>query len=356
MTKKKLLDILEQIKKFKDRTKIKIVDFHVHPHDVMGVVHYSETGIGGNSIDFLKPGSLELLEYGAVEKIGSKIYFSFLSNQIEKIIRTTYSYASPKTISEEATQALVDEVVVLSLEPWAPTNVVGEQYKNQKNFSILASVDVHNEDVKKIQNKIEFYIKEYKIKGLKLHPNLQGFKPQPKDNPPVIAAILRKIYDVASIHNLPVLFHGGKSNFTETIHEKYGFYPRSRTNGQLENFCDKNGKSELFENYTMPTVIAHLGHYGKIFHNYKLMADILKKYPHVYYDTSGLSPRFMEKALSMLPSKRILFGSDAVYNRIAYNLAFLYTAVQKSKSLESKDDMLMNIMGNNYYKLISDTK
>ena len=349
MRKEKIIKILDEIKDFKERTGAKIIDTHIHPHDVMGIVHHSELKNLNIKKDFLKPGPLEILEYGGIEKVGSSIFFSLFSNKVNNMIRESYNSVDEEIIENEMKVSLIDKGVLLSLDPWTPTDLVGKKYKDKSNFHILGSIDIHNINIQKIESTLLSYISLYRITGIKLHPNLQGFKPQPKDNDIEIADKLRKIYEVASNNKLYILFHGGVSNYTEVIHEKYGFYPRNRTNGIIENFCDADGKSELFENYTMPIVIAHLGHYGKIFHNYSILRTIIKSYNNIFFDTSGVSPSFLAKSLSILPSNKIIFGSDAVYNRIAYNLAFLYIAAKETNSDENFEDILINIMGRNFY-------
>ncbi|MFA5830988.1 MAG: amidohydrolase family protein [Candidatus Paceibacterota bacterium] len=354
MNKTHLLKVLTEIRKFKAQTGIEIVDTHIHPYDVMGVVHYSD--ISGNKThkDYLEPNLLEYFGYGQTAIVGTKAYCKFLPGNVEKMIYESYENVPPKEIENAMSESLVDKGVLLSLDPWAPSDIVGGAFTNNDKFYILASVDIHQEKKDAIEKKLTEYIKNYGIKGLKLHPNLQGFKPQPKDNPPEIGEKLKIIYRVASEKGLYILFHGGLSDFTEKVNGKYeSSYPRSRQNGALENFCDENGRSELFENYTMPIVIAHMGHYGKIFHNYELLKLLVNRYNNIHFDTAGVSPYFMTKAFSFIPSTRIVFGSDAMYNKMAYDLAFLYESVLKASNGEKKTDMLINVLHNNFHsKLI----
>jgi predicted TIM-barrel fold metal-dependent hydrolase len=354
MNKAHLLKVLTEIRKFKTQTGIEIVDTHIHSYDVMGIVHYSD--IGGNKThkDYLEPNLLEYFGYGRTAIVGTKIYCKFLPENVEKMIHLSYENVSSQEIENAMRESLIDKGVLLSLDPWTPSDIVGDTFANNGKFYILASIDIHREKKEAIEKKITEYIKNYQIKGLKLHPNLQCFKPQPKDNPPEISEKLKIIYRVASEKGLYILFHGGLSDFTENVNRKYGPpYPRSKTNGILENFCNENGRSELFENYTMPIVIAHMGHYGKLFHNYALLKLLVNTYSNVYFDTAGVSPNFMAKAFSFIPSTRIVFGSDAMYNKTAYDLAFLYESVLKTSNGEKTTDMLINILHDNFYnKLI----
>lgn len=354
MTKGTVVQILREVKRFKEKTGIEIVDTHVHPEDVMGVVYYSEKESGSSRLpkDYLESGILEKFNYNKFEKIGSKVAFKIFPGFVNKTIQQTYTTYNNADLSNEMITSLVDKSVLLPIEPWLSTEIVGNEYKNKKNFIILGSIDIHGIRKENIERMIASYIQDYKIVGLKFHPNLQNFKPQPKDNPQEIADKLRVIYDIAYKHRLYLLFHGGISNFTEHIHPKYHNIPkRSHTNAILKNFCSEDGRSELFENWNIPIIIAHLGHYGMINVDYSLLELITKRFGNIYFDTSGISTNVIAKTLQIIPSTRIVFGSDAAYNRMAYNLAFLYNATAMMDGKE-RDDVLINMLSKNFYNKI----
>ena len=101
----------------------------------------------------------------------------------------------------------------------------------------------------------------------------------------------------------------------------------------------------------MQIIIAHLGHYGMIDVDYGLLKLITERFNNVCFDTSGISPNVIAKALQVVPSERIVFGSDAAYNRMAYNLAFLYNATVANNN-EVKTEILVNILSRNFYNRI----
>jgi len=354
MTKEAVIKILGKLQVLKKKTGIEIVDTHVHPGDVMGVVHYLETKFGNHhlSMDYLEPGILEKFNYSKFEKFGSRIAFKIFPGFVNKTIQQTYGAYDNTDLLNEMTISLVDKSVLLPIEPWLSTKIVGDKYKDKKNFIILGSIDVHGIERGNIEKTIISYIQDYKIVGLKFHPNLQNFKPQPKDNSPEIADKLQVIYDIVQKHKLYLLFHGGISNFTEHINLKYhDVSSRSHTNALLKNFCSADGQSELFEDWNMPIIIAHLGHYGMIDVDYGLLKLITERFNNVCFDTSGISPNVIAKALQVVPSERIVFGSDAAYNRMAYNLAFLYNATVANNN-EVKTEILVNILSRNFYNRI----
>jgi predicted TIM-barrel fold metal-dependent hydrolase len=242
--------------------------------------------------------------------------------------------------------------VLLTLEPWVPTERVGDAYVKDNAFYLLGSVDVHTTDVSRIESTIKSYIEAYGIIGLKLHPNLQNFKPQPSHNEPAIMERLKKVYETASKYKLYLLFHGGISIYTNNTHPKYGHVERSRANGLLRNFYNRDGTSEILGNYGVPIVIAHIGHYGIANPDYVSMKFITERYQDVLFDTSGVSASLIARALTIMPSSRLIFGSDALYNRIAYNVAFLYRAAKQCNNGEKYETILANVLGNNFHAKI----
>lgn len=351
MNEKKVISIISKISEVKKSMGLEIIDSHIHPLDVMGVAHYEDITQEYKKNNYLKPGILEKLNFGKTEKIGSKLFFNLFPNQVNNIIKNTFNNVCREKIIKEMDVALIDRSIIVPIEPWLPTKIVAEKFSS-KRFAMLGSVDIHNINSSEIENTLQNFIDCYKIIGIKLHPNLQNFKPQPKDNFPEIAEKLHKIYKFAEAKSLYILLHGGISHYTQYTDVKYGSIQRSRNNAMLENFCDINGKSELFENYKMPIVIAHLGHYGIIKPNYNLMKLIAKKFENVYFDTTGASPHFIKTVLELLSSHKIIFGSDAIYNRMAYGLAFLYLAAENVRNGEDIEIILSNTLCKNLLKVI----
>ena len=218
------------------------------------------------------------------------------------------------------------------------------------------NIDVNAVKLSEIDGLIDKYILEYNIIGLKLHPNLQNFYPQPSDNPPATAEKLRRIYRVATERNLYLLFHSGTSFFPKEYNSKVVNLKRSRHKGLLKNFYNENAKkSEIFDVYNTPIVLAHLGHYGALRLNHKLIKTLTKRYDNVYFDTSGQNPLFIGRAIDIVGSEKILFGSDGLYNRMEYNLLFLYHGIKKFNSLHLENSLL-NILQRNFLTILDRQK
>ncbi len=349
MKQERILEILKDIKKIKKELGFEIIDSHVHPYDVLGVAdNKKEVKKSFKNEDFLKPSILEFLEYNKVERFILTLGFFITPKYVHSIIRKKYVGSNKERILKEMDISLIDKSSLLPIEPWISSEAIGKNFQHQR-FFVLGSIDVCRIKLDKIEKKIKELIKNYKIVGIKLHPNLQNFKPQPSHNSLEIAKKLRKIYSTIEKEKLYLVFHGGYSDYSNINDPEY---KRSRDNALLKSFCDYKGKSELFNNYDIPIVIAHLGHNAILRPDYRLIKSIIQKFNNVYFDTSGASPTIIKKVFKIAPSKRIIFGSDALYNNMTHNLVFLYQGLKSAKIKEGFKDSLANVLGENYKKRI----
>lgn len=343
-------NFLFYIKKLKEENNLKIVDSHVHPLDVMGVcVELNKSGAysKGKTPDFFSPGVAEKMYFSKAANFLYAAAFKFLPKAVIDTIKATYNNAFETRLLDEMEKAIVDNIVMLPIEPWSSAEQVNSQFNN-KRFFLLGSLDIHNIKLEEIESAIENQINNFNICGIKLHPNLQGFKPQPSHNSKEISEKLKLVYKTAEKYNLYLLFHGGLSSFTKYINPKFEIFSRSKNNAILENFCDKSGESEIFGKYNIPIIIAHLGHFGKNKLNGKLMKTIAEKHKNVYFDTAAVSPAMIKEAIELLGSKRLILGSDAIYNRMIFAIYFVYLAAQKAENGETEENIMMNILGRNF--------
>src|SRR3989344_1277369 len=144
MTKQAVVNILTEVRKLKEKSGLTIVDSHIHPLDVMWVVHYSETRSDCPDQDYLQPGILEKFNYNKIEKLGSRAYFKLHPRGVEGIIEKTYQHVNVDRMIKEMEASLTDKGVLLSLDPWAPTETVGKKYSHDSRFLILGSIVLYN--------------------------------------------------------------------------------------------------------------------------------------------------------------------------------------------------------------------
>lgn len=345
-------EFLIYIKGLKDNHKLKIIDTHVHPFDVMGIIHqdyYTNSFVIYNNKEnnYYAPFLMEWMKFNKLANILSDAAFNFLPNIVGNKIKSIYNNISKARILDEIEKSLVDKIVLLPVAPWLTVEQISKNF-NSERFLILGSFDIHKIKIENIEECLENWIQKFKIIGLKLHPNLQNFKPQPSDNPKEIGEKLKLIYKLAEKRGLYLIFHGGNSNFTKLFDIRYGDLVRSKKNALLKNFCDIYGKSEIFGRYNIPIIIAHLGHFGINKINYQLVKIISKEYKNVFFDTAGVSPKFIQRFIDLVGSERIIFGSDAFYNHMIYNIYFIFLAAKNAKSKEHLDEMMVNILGRNF--------
>ncbi len=332
----------------KSKLSLTIYDTHVHPYDVMGITNHSHHH---RSKDLLPPSLPERLKFGVIANSLLEICFRFYPQLIRSSVKKNYSDTSAQYLLREMKSASVDKSVIIPVSPWANIEEMDDSFKNE-NFIILGSIDIHNTPLERINELLLGQIKSHQIKGIKLHPNLQGFMPQPKDNDLELGEKLKLIYKFAEENKLYLLFHGGYTRFTKggLISNVSLAGKRSGTNALLKNFYSIDGTSEIFDNYELPIIIAHLGNYALIKPDYQSLRHISKRYSNILFDTAGVSPRLITKGLNIVGNNKLVFGSDALYNKESYGIAFCLDSISKSNlDFESS---IQNIFSKNYENLL----
>lgn len=350
MTPEKIKTILDAIRNLKEKEGLRIYDTHVHPYDVMGVLHYKKyhNADTKRNIDINdKFGILEFFKFGKIVNIVSPFYYKFFGGSVHNIIIKMFHERGVQNIVKEMKNSLIDSCTLLPIEPWLSTDFIYNNFKNEK-FLLVGSFDIIHDTLDEIKRKLEIYIRHYKIVGIKLHPNLQGFLPQPSDNPPAIKEKLEYIYSQAAENRKYLLFHAGISFFTDKVSEDYVHLKRGKDNALLSHFIEEDGNSEILGKYDVPIIFAHLGHFGLSKINYQVLKLIIQRYKDIYFDTSGVSPKLLTDMGDIVGSQRIVFGSDALYNSMRHSVLFTYEGAAKMRNGEKLNDILLNILGLNY--------
>jgi hypothetical protein len=244
MLKNRLSDIINDFQENKLRIGFNVIDCHVHPFDVMGVV---EEKISNNvdNIDYTKPGISEILGYGYTCDVLTSICTKYFDRFSTNSISWTYRNSNVLRLKNEMSASCVDKSVLLPIEPWSSFDHIYDMYQGKQEFILFGSIDLHL-DFKEIEKKL-FDMLSKKIKGLKLHPNLQDFYPTPEHNDSLLSDKLNLVYDFASQNQLPILIHVGKSFFQRPVLGKYSGRFRSREKAVLENFIDSEMKINILE-------------------------------------------------------------------------------------------------------------
>ena len=153
--------------------------------------------------------------------------------------------------------------------------------------------------------KIEEYIKEGVIRGIKMHPYVQLFQ---LDAPEIFP-----IYELALTYDIPVIFHVGWLNFntidpTQNVIADYR-YSCMGFPVQFGNVMERYPKLKL--------IIAHMG--GNYYFEMLAMAE---RFENVYLDTAWLEhwashrlpsvtvQEWIEHAVRFIGSKKVLYGGE----------------------------------------------
>lgn len=335
---------------------LSIVDVHVHPVDVMGHVHYAEYGRTSEGMFCLSGGTPpssgqcgpslgQRLGFGLVSEGLTWAALRFVPNRVRRQIMRAYSEIGTPRMLHEMDLAGIDKAVMLPIEPWAPFEVVVDSCKDNR-LIVLGSIDLHRISRESIPELVAEF-RQRGVPGIKLHPNLQGFRPQPRHNPPDIARKLKTLYTAVQENCLYLHFHGGTSSFAKKANARFPETKRVANAALLSSFVDPDGRSEVFETCNVPIIIAHLGHFGLHHFDGQLLRAITDTYGNVYFDTSAASAKRIRLAIAAVGSKRLLLGSDGLYNSMAHSVQAVF------KAAESCPETLCDILGGNFKSIMA---
>ena len=166
---------------------------------------------------------------------------------------------------------------------FVPTEEVIQYCRGQEMLIPFTSMNpnVHSD----LAGKLQFYVENCGIKGLKLHPSYQFFYPN--------EARLYPLYAKAQELGIPIIFHIGSSIFK----------------GTRLKYCDPIYLDDLAVDFPdLKIIMAHSGRgfwYDKCF-------SLSRLHQNVYMDITGLPP---QNLLSYFPdleknSEKVVFGSD----------------------------------------------
>jgi predicted TIM-barrel fold metal-dependent hydrolase len=137
-----------------------------------------------------------------------------------------------------------------------------------------------------IEEEVEF-LRLSGIKGIKLHPEYQQFRPEEKH--------MVKLYEACAANNIAILFHSGIDLGYDTVH------------------CPPSSAAEVLNIKGLTIIFAHMGAYRMWDEVEKLLVG--KK---CYFDTAYCNEMNNSQLKRMIlnhGSNRILFGSDFPWER-----------------------------------------
>jgi predicted TIM-barrel fold metal-dependent hydrolase len=156
--------------------------------------------------------------------------------------------------------------------------------RHPDRFWGFASVDPHDEAAPDV---LERAVREYGLKGVKLHPPMQNFYPNDRK--------LWPIYAKADELGIPVVFHVGTTPFGHMV----------RLDQAYPILID-----EIANDF--PTLRIMLTHLGTLWHHESFM--LVEKHPQVYIDTASYPYEMIELMTPNLVERigpdKLIFGTD----------------------------------------------
>ena len=176
-------------------------------------------------------------------------------------------------ILEEMNRNGIEQSVILAIDfPLVSRNSehILESISTHENGKerLITFISLHPMERNK-EKKLKEFIKNG-AKGIKLHPQIQLFKPIHKG--------AYEIYELAKKYNLPILFHTGLSPISPKWQASY---------------VDFKYFKKAFADF--PDNVFILGHSGIL--EYQQAIDLTKKYPHVYSELSGQPPQVIKEMI-----------------------------------------------------------
>ncbi|MHA1606640.1 MAG: amidohydrolase family protein [Candidatus Freyarchaeota archaeon] len=231
-----------------------------------------------------------------------------LSNQVLTLMKSFFQVdpnfylqisQSPDNLIKYLDQHNVEAVAIMS---YPAPDVMGwgdelvdsvAEYTKHHPDRLLFFCSVHPRLEEKPVERLEHLYSKYEVKGIKLHPVHQLFKPNAYRPEEQNMKTLDQIYQFAVDHNLPVLFHTGTSIF-----------PKARNKYGDPLFLD-----DVATDYPKMKII--MSHGGRPIWM-KTATFLLRRHPNIILDISSIPP---QKITHYFPNieklaDKAIFGSD----------------------------------------------
>lgn len=234
---------------------------------------------------------------------------------------------------EEYTEAGVDRLVMFAWDAETTSKrprvanefvaKIAEQYPER--IVGFASVDPHKKSAVK---DLDHAIRELKLRGLKLHPQVQGFEPNNREYYP--------IYSKCVELDVPITFHTGSTYWGAGL---------AGGGGVKLRFSNPMSLDDVAADF--PELLIIMAHPGWPWQDEQLAIATHKE--NVYIDLSGCSPKYFQPLLvtymtKMIPHK-FLFGTD-------YPMLTPKRWLQDFQLLEVNDDTRKLVLRENASKLL----
>jgi hypothetical protein len=345
LTVRQTLDTIKQIKR-----KHLFCDMHMHPFEVMfpafrNRLNRSGRGLFSTSDSGYTSPQISALNLDGDPKVdGGKLDRRLWGKLCLLNARRFYQHTGARVFIDQMKLCGIDRALLLPVvgseeDKDDQVEMMGKMFRGERfmfGYSVPNSVpnDSIAENVRKTVSK-------HKVKVLKIHPAITGIDLAHSVGINRVEHILK----AASQSGLGVVVHGGLSpECPEVKAVRYGV----AKNLQHVDWALSSG----------PVVIAHGGLYGHTIDEVrnKILPEILKlmqHYPHIVVDTSGIDFESLCHLLECVDAGRIIFGSDALYEKPWMALVKLWSAL--GRTARDPEGALIRIASKNPLSFLSRT-
>lgn len=318
-------------------------DCHVHPYEVMfDPCPYAEApdspGLYVSGTIAYQPPTITGLDFNAPLSSSAKNIprkFQIMASTLTA--RRIYAHSGPRVFSEQMRLCGIDRLLML---PVAAADEQGdahlaamiEMFGSNSDFMLACCIgnDVADEDVDKETARLASL---HPLAAMKIHPNVTGINPAQPNGKERIERMLTAAHN----NRLPIVMHGGLS-------------PECKNPEMVDYATLRHLRHINWDCTVQPVIIAHAGSYGYGLSEVErdilpILKRVLEHHDHLYVDTSGLSLDVLALILKHLDSARILFGSDALYEKSWSAMVKLWAALDRTG--QDKDHSFLQMISGN---------
>lgn len=233
--------------------------------------------------------TLSQLSEPAVKKLHKTLtrFNNKKSGKLHFLSDKLYSLGSMRTLlnctledlHEQMNTHKISRSIIIASPPYITNDFVLESAK--KNNRLIPIVNIPR-PIPKLEEKIKSY-KLRGAKGLKIHAAMSGLNPNSSHH--------KNILKIAEQLNLPVIIHTGALDIKPLYSEP--------EHGHAEYF------ETILETISSPIILAHMN-----IHFPEVAIHLVRKFDHVYTDTSWQDEKTIAKAIKKCGAQKVLFGTD----------------------------------------------
>ncbi|MCP3178144.1 amidohydrolase [Desulfuromonas sp. KJ2020] len=322
-------------------------DIHVHPFEVMfdACQYRHSPGYDGlycsSSSTYKAPEITEVNLHQDLAKPGETLDPKYRAMACLLNARRFYSHTGPVVFADQMALCGIDKVLLLPVmaeneSGEAQMNAMCRMFGQSDKFMTAYSVpnDIPNDDVDAQMGRI---VAKYNVRALKIHPSVTGIDLGCQKGIDRVESLLA----AANNNGLKVVIHGGKS-------------PNCKNSQAISYGIIQNLRNIDWSIISEPVIIAHGGCFGYGYEEAKetivpILLNLFESHDHLSFDTSAIGIELLSHLFERFDSKRILFGSDALYEKQWISILKLWCGLTLSnKKLEKS---LLDILCLNAIKI-----